>query len=721
MTTVGGTSRRDFLKTGVLAGAGLVIGVHLGARRLGGATTAMMDGDAPTDPFAPNAWLRITPDGRVTVLLDKTEMGQGVMTSLPMIVAEELDADWSMVRSEHATVKAARPLKGGRSTGGSGSVRGSWKPLREAGASARLMLITAAAARWQVPAADCRTENGRVIHPATGRSLGYGDVAEDAARLPVPEKPALKDPRTFRFIGRRVPRLDTPPKVDGTAKFGIDTQVPGMLVAVVARCAACGGRARRVDDTRARVLPGVRQVVVLPDGGGVAVIADGYWQAMQGRRALVVEWEEPTIAPSTPGIVQQLADQAKRPGVVSHTAGTPAEVLAAAGTRRVDAEYSLPYLAHAAMEPVNCTASVTADRCEIWAPTQNQSAAMASALATTGLPAENIVLHTTMLGGGFGRRLEADFVAEACRLSKAAGAPVKVVWSREDDVQHDFYRPASHHALSGAVDGEGWPTAWTHRIVGPSILERARPGALVKGLDGDHLAGTGREFSYAIANYSAEYGLAHIPVPIGWWRSVGQSQNCFVIESFIDELAAAGKKDPVALRRHLLAADDRLRGVVELAAEKAGWGSKLPAGRGRGIAAAHAFGSYAAEVAEVTVGRDGTVRVDRVVCAVDCGQVVNPDTAESQVQGGVLYGLSAALYGEITLDAGRVTQSNFHDYRVLRMREAPPVEVYFVASTEAPGGLGEPGVPPIAPAVANAIFAATGQRVRKLPIKLAAT
>jgi len=710
-------SRREFLQTA--AGAGLVLAIHLPPplRRDVRADSA--------DPFAPNAWLAIAPDGTVTVTMDRSEMGQGAPTALAMLVAEELEADWATVRLG-TTVENPAAWSRRMLTGGSSSVRTSYEPLRKAGAAAREMLVAAAAAQWGVEPATCQARQGTVVHTATGRSLPYKALVAKAATLPVPANPTLKPPAEFRYLGKRVKRLDTPLKIDGSAVFGLDVQVPGMLVASIQRCPVIGGKVKRYDAAKAKALPGVRHVVELPEipgtGGGffptrtaagVAVVADTYWQALQGRRALEVEWDEgPNAGLSSAGISALFAQLAVQPGVVARKEGEPDAALGAAA-KKIAAVYEVPFLYHATMEPMNATAHVRSDGCDVWAPTQNQTGAQAVAAQYAGVPIEQVRVHTTFLGGGFGRRAETDFVAEAVQLSKAVGAPVKVIWSREDDVQHGFYRPASYHAFAAGVDAAGAPTAWTHRIVAPAIL--ARFGPLQDGIDRTTVEGAAN-LPYGFPNLRVEQTVADLPVPLGFWRSVGSSHNAFVTESFVDEVAVAAGKDPFELRRALLAAQPRHRAVLELAAQKAGWGTPAPAGRGRGIALAESFGSIVAEVAEVSLESDGQVRVHRVVCAVDCGPIVNPDTIEAQMQSGVVYGLTAALYGAITIDKGRVQQSNFNDYPMLRLREMPAVETYIVPSDAKQGGMGEPGTPPIAPAVCNAIFALTGKRIRKLPI-----
>ena len=704
--------RRDFLQVTGTIGAGLVIGFRIPNRR-------------GVAPFAPNAWLQVGTDDVVTLTVDKSEMGEGNHTALAMLIAEELDADWTKVKLGPVPENPAAWSRR-MSTGGSTSVRTSWDILRKAGATARAMLVTAAAQTWGAEPSACSTANGVVSHTGTSHRLTYGALAQKAATLPVPENAPLKDPKDFRLLGKATHRLDTPSKVNGTAQFGIDVRMPGMLVASIERSPVFGGKVKTFDATRAKAMPGVRHVVQL-DGmswigtsgawavgteSGVAVIADTYWQAVEGRRTLQITWDEGPNA-TLGDIPGKLAASASQTGVTARKDGDAAAALTSAA-KKVDAVYEVPFLHHATMEPMNCTAHVRADGCDVWAPTQNQTRAQEVAAEAAGLPKERVRIHTTLLGGGFGRRLESDFVVEAVRLSKAAGAPVKVIWSREDDTKHGFYRPATYNRMAAGLDAQNKPVAWTHHIVAPPILIKFGP--LQDGIDRTLIDGAS-DVPYAFPNVFVDQVAADLPgIPLGFWRSVGASQNAFVVESFMDELAAAAARDPYDFRRELLQAKPRHLRTLELAATKAGWGTPLPAGRARGIALAEWEPTTCAEVAEVSVAPDGTVRVHRVVCAVDCGPVVNPDTIAAQMQGGVVFGLSAALYGEITVENGRVKQGNFNDYPVLRMPEMPVVEVHIVPSTDALGGIGEPSVPPTAPAVCNAIFAATGKRIRKLPI-----
>ena len=702
--------RRSFLKTSLAGATGLLVGLHLPENAL--AEQALV----PAGGFAPNAWIRVAPDDTVTLVIDRSEMGQGVITSLSMLLAEELECDWKRVRWEFAPADKAyfSPIFGMQGTGGSMSLRGAWTPTLKAGAVARDMLVTAAAQRWGVDKALCRAENGVVINTRTNARATYGSLAGAAAKLPVPGDVPLKDPKTFKLVGKPTPRLDTAIKTTGRAQFGIDVRLPGMLHAVVARCPVFGGKVATFDATRAKAAHGVKAVV--PISSGVAVVADNTWNAIQARELLDIKWDEgPNAHLSTAGITRMFADKMAGPGAEARKEGDAAAALGGA-PRKVEAVYEAPYLAHATMEPMNCTADVRSDRVEVWVPTQMQTMTEASAVRISGLKPEQVHVHTTFLGTGFGRRAEQDFVVEALEASKAVGAPVQVTWTREDDMQHDFYRPGSYCRFSAGLDAEGWPVALTARIASPSIMARFfGPAAIKDGLDNSSVEGVS-DVPYDIPNVLVDYHLTDPGIPVGFWRSVGASQNGFFAESFVDEMAAATGKDPFEFRRRLLAKKPRHLGVLELAADKAGWSKPLPAGRFRGIAVVQAFDTYVAEVAEISIDK-GSLRVHRVVCAVDCGRIVNPATVEAQMQGAIVFGLSAALKGEITIEAGRVQQSNFHDYDLLRLNEMPVVEVHVVRSEEAPTGCGEPGVPPIAPAVCNAVFAATGKRIRRLPVR----
>jgi isoquinoline 1-oxidoreductase subunit beta len=703
-----GVSRRAFLKAGAAAGGGLLLSFALDCG----------EGDAAAPIFAPNAFIRIDRDGAVTLIMPQVEMGQGTYTSMPMLIAEELEVELSQVRLEHAPADDklyGNPLiRSLQLTGGSTSVRAFWEPLRRAGAIARDLLIAAAAQTWGVDADACRAEKGEVIHVPTGRSLFYGNLIDVAATLPVPEKVALKDPKDFKLIGTPVKRLDAPEKVNGTAQYGIDVRIPGMKVAAVAACPVFGGKLESVDDSKAKTTKGVVQIVRLDDA--VAVVADHMAAAKKGLAALDIKWNEgQNAAVGTADIVAQLDAASKNSGVVARKEGDVEKAMAAA-TKKVEAIYQLPFLAHAAMEPMNCTVHVRNDGCDVWVGTQVATLAQRAAVKVTGLPVEKVKVHNHLLGGGFGRRLEFDGVTRAVQIAKQVDAPVKVIWTREEDIQHDLYRPYYYDRMAAGLDERGMPVAWTHRVTGSSILARRAPAAVKDGLDSDAVEGAAKP-PYTLPNILVEYVRQEPPgIPTAFWRGVGPTHNIFMVESFIDELAAAANKDPVDYRRSLLDNSPRAKAVLELAAEKSGWGQKLPPGSGRGVSVQFAFGSYLSQVAEVSVAKDGGVRVQRVVCAVDCGMVVNPDTVKAQIEGGIIFGITAALYGQVTLKNGRVEQSNFNNYQMLRINEAPVVEVHIIKSTEAPGGMGEPGTAAVFPAVTNAIFAATGKRIRKLPV-----
>ena len=703
--------RRSFLKTGLAGATGLVIGFYLP-----GPSDLLAATGPDSSSAALNAWIHIGADDIVTIMIDKSEMGQGVMTSLSMLAAEELECDWKKLRAEFAPAERAyfNPAFGAQGTGGSSSIRSSYLPMLKAGAAAREMLIAAAARKWGVDKSDCRAENSVVIHTPTKRTLTYGSLAEDAAKLPVPSDVALKNPKDFHLVSKPTKRLDTPFKVDGSAGFGIDKRLPGMLYASVVRCPVFGGSAASFDAAKAKAIPGVRDVIRI--SSGIAVVADNTWTAFQGRKALEIKWDEGKNASvSSDSISTLFAERADQSGAAVARKEGEAEKGLAGGAKKIDAVYEVPFMAHATMEPMNCTADVRPDRCDVWVPTQGQTSSQNEAAKITGLKPESVFIHTTYLGGGFGRRGEVDFVADAVEISKAMGAPVKVTWPREEDIQHDFYRPAAYSRFSAALDSNGNPVAWTNRIVSPSIFLRIR-GSVKDNLDGTSVEGAA-DIPYSIPNILVDYQLTETGIPVGFWRSVGDSQNGFFSESFMDELAAAAKKDPYDFRRNLLAKEPRHLGVLDLAAKKAEWGKPLPKGQYRGIALLSSYRSYVAEVVELSVNREErTYRVHRVVCAVDCGRNVNPHTIVAQMQSGIVYGLSA-LKGEIVINRGRVEQTNFDTYPMLRMNEMPLIEVYIVPSEEAPTGIGEPAVPPLAPAVCNAIFAATGKRIRRMPIR----
>ncbi|WP_338758594.1 xanthine dehydrogenase family protein molybdopterin-binding subunit [Massilia sp. METH4] len=727
--------RRRFLRVGAAAGGGLLVSFLLpGCNRkendrqeappekaVGHAATAVSD--VPPG-LAPNAFIRIDREGIVTLIMHKVEMGQGTYTSIPMLIAEELGVDLAKVKLEHAPADNnlySDPLLGGQVTGGSTSIRGAWKPLREAGATARAVLVEAAAQRWNAKAETLRVANGTVTDGA-GKTLHYGELVEAAAKLEAPKTVALKDPGSFTLIGKKHARLDSPPKVDGTAQFGIDVKLPNMGIAAVSACPVIGGKLIASNDPKALAVPGVREVLKI--GNAVAVVASNMWAAKQGLAALAPQWEAGANANvTTASIVADMVEKSKGKGAVATDKGNALKDLDgdAKDGRKIEAVYEAPFLAHATMEPMNCAVDLRADGCDLYCGTQVPSLAQGAAAKITGLPIEKVKVHNFYLGGGFGRRLEVDYVTQAVAFAKAQAkpGPVKFVWTREEDIQHDMYRPYYVDRIAARLDDKGRPQAWFHRVTGSSVMARFAPPAVKDGIDPDAVEGAA-DLQYTIPGLHVEYLRHEPPIPTAFWRGVGPTHNVFVVESFIDELAHAAKQDPVAYRRALLDKSPRLLGVLNLAAEKAGWGKPLKAvaGRkvGRGVSAQFAFGSYMVQIAEVSVGPEGDVTVHRVVCALDCGQPVNPDGIVAQMEGGIVFGLTAALWGEITLEGGRVVQSNFSDYRMMRMNEAPKVEVHIVASKDEPGGIGEPGTSGIAPALCNAIFAATGQRIRKLPV-----
>jgi len=701
-------SRRGFLAAGAAIGGGLVLSLSLPLGQSDAATA---------DEFTPNAFIRISSDEHIVLTMPYVEMGQGTYTSISMLIAEELDVNLKLVRLEHAPPNEKlyfNPLLGVQATGNSNAIRGAWKQLRQAGATARTMLIEAAAKRWNVDAKTCRALDAEVTHVPTGRKLRYGELAAEAAKMPVPADVMVKSPGEFTLIGMSVKRLDAPSKVNGTAQYGIDARPAGVKIATLAQSPVAGGRVKSLDDTAAKAVKGVRQIVRLDDA--VAVVADHMGAAKKGLAALKIEWDEGRNASvSTADIVKKLEQATLGAGAVAQNIGDADKAMAAAATK-VEAIYQLPFLAHATMEPMNCTVHYRRDECEIWLGNQAIGRVQAMAAKTAGLPLEKVIVHNHLIGGGFGRRLEPDGAIRAVEIAKQVDSPVKVVWTREEDIQHDVYRPYWFDRISAALDAQGKPVAWKNHFAGSSVIARWAPPYFKDGLDSDSTEGA-INLVYDFPNFHVEF--SHVEpegITTGFWRSVGPSHNVFVVESFVDEMAAAAKQDPVAYRRALLGNSPRARAVLDLAAEKADWGQSLPKGAGRGVSVQYVFGSYLAQVAEVEVAKDGSVRVRRVVCAMDCGTVVNPDTVQAQLQGGIIFGITAALYGEITLKNGRIEQTNFDTYQMIRMNEAPAIEVHVVKSSEPPGGMGETGTSGVVPAIANAIFAATGKRLRKMPI-----
>ena len=704
-------TRRQFIKTGAMLGGGLVLACHLPFGRKN--AHAANQGE-----FAPNAFLRIGQDESITVIVNKSEMGQGVYTSLPMLVAEELCCDWKKVRFLPSPVAPEYnhaqfgPIM---VTGGSSSVRSEWSRLSLAGAAAREMLVTAAAQVWNIDPAVCKPDNGFVISPS-GAKLSYGQLADKATRLPVPKEPKLKSGKK-NLIGTSPKRLDSPAKINGSAIFGIDVHEPGMLTAVIARPPVFGGKVVSFNADKAKAIPGVRNVVAIE--AGILVAADDFWQAQKGRELLNITWDEGKWnSISTAAMHEQYARLAMMPGLVARKDGDAAAYLDK-NTEKIEAVFEMPYLAHATMEPLNCFVDLKKESCLIRTGSQFQTVDRAAAARVAGLKPEQIVFETTFLGGGFGRRANpaSDFVIEAVQAAKALGRPVKVVYTREDDMRSGFYRPMWYNRVEATLDMKGFPLAWRHRIVGQSIIAGTpfEPVMVKDGIDHTSVEGAS-DTPYAIPNLQVELHSTTNGVPVLWWRSVGHSHTAFVMESFMDELAHKAGHDPYSYRRTLLAKHPRNLKVLQTAAEKAGWGKPLPKGHARGIAVHESFGSFIAQVAEVSLNKNNIIKVHKVVCAVDCGRIVNPDTIKAQMESGIIFGLSAALHGAITLKNGRIEQGNFDSYPLVRMGAAPKIEVHIIASNEEPGGVGEPGVPPIAPAVANALFALSGARVRTLPI-----
>lgn len=719
-----GLRRRNFIIAGAAAGGGLLIGFALPKifNGKGEPSPAKVDEDSANGAFSPNAFIRIDKEGVVTLIMSKVEMGQGTFTSITMLIAEELGVDPAQVKLAQAPAdekKYADPLLGGQVTGGSTSIRGAWEPMRKAGAVARTMLVSAASQTWSVDAKDCRVENGYVLHPGSDKKIGYGELVEKAATLPVPQEVTLKEAKDFTLIGKPIKRVDSPQKVNGQAVYGIDVRQPNMKIATVAMCPVLGGKVVSVDDAKARNIKGVRKIVKLDDA--VAVIADHMWAAKQGLAALNIKWDggrnETLMMKEIVGQLDQASTDKGRaaPGAVARSDGNFKEAFAKAD-EKFEAVYQLPFLSHAAIEPMNATVHVQKDRCDVWVGTQVPAMAQAGAVGITKLPPEKVFIHNHHIGGGFGRRLDVDFINQAVAIAKTVDYPIKLVWTREEDMQHGIYRPYYYDRLSAGLDKDGNITAWKHQVTGSSIMSRWIPQFVKNGLDSDAVE-VAREPLYAPANIFVEYIRQEPPGMLtGWWRGVGATHNTFMVESFIDELAHKVGKDPLQYRLASMGNTPRARHVLEVAAKEAGWGQSLPKGSGRGLSVQYAFGTYVAQVAELEVKED-EVHVKRVVCVVDCGMVVNPDHVRAQMEGGINFGISGALWGEITVNNGKVEQSNFDNYRVMRMRESPVIEVHLVQSSEAPGGIGEPGTAAIAPALTNAIFAATGKRIRTLPIK----
>ena len=725
-------SRRQFVVQGTAAGAGLIIGVRLSSVSAFAQENEKGSKGPTVNPF--DAYIHVKPDGKISLIVAKSEMGQGIKTGLAMLLAEEAEVDFSSVSVEQAETRP--DIYAHMGTGGSGSTMENFMPLRRAGATVRELMITAGAKKWDVPKNECVAKSGTVLHQKSSRRGTYGELVEAAMKLPLPDpvKVHLKDEADFELIGHATPRVDIPSKINGSAVFGLDVRVPEMLFAVVARCPTFGGKHAKFDATKTKAVPGVKNVFEIPalgrdmfTAGGVVVVADSTWAATRGRESLKITWDNSAAAAeSTSTLHTDLHAGAGKPGKRIRNDGDVDAVLSN-GAKRVEATYEFPFLAHATMEPMNITVHARPGEAEVWAPTQSPDWVQRAVAKVLDLKPEKVVVHTTLLGGGFGRRYMADYPAEGAQIAKVVGKPVQLVWTREDDMTHDFYRPAACHQMKGAVDKDGHPLAWSHTIASTSIEAYWNPGG---GKPENSEIGGAEQMPYSIPNVRLEYNPVASAVPPLWWRSVEHSFNGFAVECFIDELAAAAGQDPVQFRKMLLVKPanwkakndedpdpERLRAIMELAAEKAGWGTPLPNGKGRGIATYHSFGSYIAEVAEVTV-EGSNFKIDRMVAAIDCGQIVNPESVRAQAESAIIYGLSAALKNEITIKNGAVEQTNFDGYDPIRINEAPPIEVHLMKSKQEPGGMGEPALPPAAPAVANAIFAACGQRLRKLPFQL---
>ncbi len=710
--------RRNFLRVSTAVGGGLVMAIQF-PTTLSASTPLPEPSSTGNDKhsFTPSAWLRIQTDDTVIIRVASAEMGQGVLTSVPMMLAEELDVEWRNISTEFAPVGDAyrNPLSHRQQTGGSTTIRAFFMPLRYAGASAKEMLIRAAALRWNVDPKHCIAKNGIVSHPPSGQAFRFGELATHAAKLPVPKDVHLKPPETFTLIGKPTKRLDAPEKINGSAIFGQDVQLPGMLVAVIERPPFRGATLKNLNSTEAENTAGVRHVINTEHG--VAVVADHYWAAHLGRKALQLDWASNDLPHLDDETIQQTLSKAIHQGKLAETTGDIERAKKMPDTTLLSAEYQAPYLAHACMEPMNCTADIRDDAADVWAPTQGIGPVQKTVARMTGLDKEKINVHATFLGGGFGRRSEQDFIKEAVTLSQAVKRPVKVIWSREDDIRHDFFRPISLHKMDAVLNQTGLPIGWEHKLATPSILQRIAPFAARGGLDPTSTQGA-TKIAYDIEHRKVSCATVSLDIPVGFWRSVGHSQNAYVRESFIDEIAHAGKLDPLALRLRLLHEHPRHQQVLKLAAERAGWGSPLEKGHFQGIALEKSFKSYVAQVVEVSVDANQRLTIHRVVCAVDCGLVINPSTVIAQMESGIVFGLTAALMGKISIKNGQIQESNFHDYPLLRMSEMPKIDVHIVPSQAPPTGVGETAVPPIAPALVNAIFQATGKRIRRLPIRL---
>lgn len=705
-------NRRDFIKTISTAGTGLVIGFYLPFKN-----NLQAAESKSTIEFIPNIWVSVNPDNQVTLTVSESEMGQGVWTSLPMIIAEEMELDWTKVKVVQAPVDENYFGRFDMGTGGSASVRTSWEKLRNAGAVAKDMLLKAAASEWSVAKNECNADSGYITHQPTGKKLSYGELTLKAASIEIPESVKLKDPNKFRIIGTDLPRTDTPLKVNGTAQYAMDVDLPDMVYAFIERCPYFGGKIKAVDDRDARNVNGVLDIFEIETG--IAVVGLSTWAALQGRKNLRITWDKGSNKyPDSGSIYKFFKNRSKKRGAKGRSDGNVKRALKNADTV-VDAVYEVPFQAHATMEPMNCVVDYRSDHCQVWAPTQSPKDAQKRVGKMTGFPIDKVKINVTFLGGGFGRRAFNDFVDEGVEVSMYMKKPVKLIWTREDDMQHDFYRPASRHVLKAGLMKDGQTIAWSHSVVAPSILFGQMfkyPIPFKDKLDVVALAGA-KEVAYEIPNINVDYKSANTNIPVGWWRSVYDSQNAYANECFVDELAQTLNVDPVQYRLQLLKKSPRHTKVLQLSAKEAGWGKAIEKDHYQGVSCHASFGTYVAQVAEVSVDNEGVVHVHRVVCAVDCGQAVSPTTIKAQMEGSIVYGLSATLNGEITIENGAVKQTNFHEFEVLRMDQMPKIDVHIINSSEAPSGVGEPGLPPIAPAVANAVFAATGIRVRKLPIK----